>query len=162
MLPATVDTDGDFLIGTVGFLLRTGGGVVFFSSRFSKLFRMSDGVLFASVMKSDFLGGFSAVTSNDFVSSDRRCAATLPNIPLRSLLIMFNESLRESFEPKLSLRNEFVVGFGDLMVVLVLFVVMMVLDPIGGRSGRSFVGDAKRSESKIRFNNPMRNFKLTF
>lgn len=143
MLPATVDTDGDFLIGTVGFLLRTGGGVVFFSSRFSKLLRMSEGVLLASVMTRDFLGGFSAVTSIDFVSSDLRCAATLPKNELRSELIKFEESVSESFDPKLSLRYELLVGFGDLMIVLELFVVMMVFEPIGGRSGRSFVGDAK-------------------
>lgn len=105
---------------------------------------MSDGVLLASVVKIDFLGGFSAVTSKDFVSSDRRCAATFPNNPPRSVFIKFDESLSESFEPKLSLRYEwFVVGFGDLIVVLVLFVVMIVFEPFGGRSGRSFVGVAK-------------------
>jgi hypothetical protein len=155
---ATVDTDGDFLIGTVGFLLRTGGGVVFFSSRLSRLLRMSEGVLLASVMMSDFRGGFSAVIpSRDLVSSDRLCAATFPNSPppLRSVFMRFVESFRESFEPKLSLRYEFVVGFGDLMVVLVLLVVMMVFVPIGGRSGRSFVGVAKKIEI-------FQNFSLNF
>lgn len=69
----------------------------------------------------------------------------MPNKPLlRSVLIRFDESLRESFEPKLSLRNEFVVGFGGLMVVLVVLAVMIVFVPIGGRSGRSFVGEAKK------------------
>lgn len=58
---ATVDTDADFLIGTVGFLVNTGGGVDFFSSKFSRLLRISDGVLLASVMINDLRGGFSIV-----------------------------------------------------------------------------------------------------
>ena len=57
----------------------------------------------------------------------------------------------ESFDPKLSLRYEFVVGFGDLMVVLVLLVVMTVFVPMGGRSGRSFVGVAKKPKDQKMF-----------
>lgn len=74
MLPATVDTDGDFFIGTVGFFVNTGGGVEVFlpSSRFSKLFLISDGVLLASVIIKDFLGGFSIEFSCVLLSSERR------------------------------------------------------------------------------------------
>lgn len=62
------------------------------------------------------------------------------------MLIKFDESVRESFEPKLSLRYVwFVVVFGALMVVLLLFVVMMVFVPTGGRSGRSFAGDVAKN-----------------
>lgn len=101
---------------------------------------MSDGVLLASVIIfSDFLGGFSIewLVSNDFVSRDLRWAATLPNIPLvRSdviKLLEFVESLRESFEPKLSFR------YGEDVFIDVLVALIIVFVPIGGRS---LTGDA--------------------
>lgn len=135
MLPATVDTDGDFLIGTVGFFVNTGGGVDVFllSSRFSRLFLISDGVLLASVITSDFLGGFSIEPpSNDFVSSERRCAATLPKIPLLRSALMELFSFNESFDPKLFLRYDddvVMVVFDDFREALDVF---MIFVPIGG------------------------------
>ena len=124
---ADVAADGDFLIGTAGFLPKTGGGVVFFSSKLSMLFRMSIGVLLSFRL---FRGGFS-VSSTVLFSSDRRWAATLPNKEVERL-----DSLSESLEPKLSLRNAL---FGDLLVV-------MILEPTGGRSGLSRAGEAKNGQ----------------
>jgi hypothetical protein len=134
MLPATVDTEGDFLIGTVGFFVNTGGGVEVFlpSSRFSRLFLISDGVLLASVFTSDFLGGFSITPSSDFVSSERRCAATLPKIPLLRSALTELFSFNESFDPKLFLRYDddvVMVVFDDFREALDVF---MIFVPIGG------------------------------
>uniref|UniRef100_A0A182IWQ5 Uncharacterized protein n=1 Tax=Anopheles atroparvus TaxID=41427 RepID=A0A182IWQ5_ANOAO len=74
--PVTLVIEGDFLIGTCGFLPRTGGGVDFFSSRLSMLLRMSD-ALFSRLLR----GGFSVTTDGGasavLLSSDFRCAATL-------------------------------------------------------------------------------------
>lgn len=134
MLPATVETDGDFLIGTVGFFVNTGGGVDVFlpSSRFSKLFLISAGVLFASVITSDFLGGFSIEFSCVFVSSERLCAATLPKMPLLRSTLAELFSFNESFDPKLFLRYDddvVMVAFDDFREALDVF---MIFVPIGG------------------------------
>lgn len=92
---------------------------------------MSEGVLLASVIIRDFLGGFSTEISCDLLSRDRRWAATFPKTPLLRSIELFEDSFNESFEPKLFLRN------ADDVIVVVLDLrealdVLMIFVPIGG------------------------------
>lgn len=85
-------------------------------------------------MIKDFLGGFSIEFSCDLLSSERRCAATLPKMPLLrcSLLItLLVDSFNESFEPKLFFRyaDDVIVVVFDLSDALD---VLMIFVPIGG------------------------------
>uniref|UniRef100_A0A182SKG5 Uncharacterized protein n=1 Tax=Anopheles maculatus TaxID=74869 RepID=A0A182SKG5_9DIPT len=151
--PVTLVMEGDFLIGTCGFLPSTGGGVAFLSSRFSKLLRMSD-ALFSKLLR----GGFSVRTpvaagdpelSVTLLSSDLRCAATLlyvgepvtepapPTLPTLPV-----DSFNESFDPKLSFRY----AAAEADEVDVCLPNICILLAAGGRSGfgtcsGSFTGD---------------------
>lgn len=126
MLPATLPTVGDFFIGTTGFFVSTGGGVDLRSSRLSRLLRISAVVFVSMLLRLEGM-----VVSN-LLSNDFRYAATFP--------VIMPESLRESFDPKLSIRLPLVLL---LLVLLLLLICNFVVDE--GRSGvdvLSFTGDA--------------------